>query len=56
MIDEAYKNVLIKKREVFRRATGTRKAIRIVMISASGVSKGGYYDTAQRILNADDMF
>lgn len=55
-IDEDYKNNLVNKRELFRDSTQTKKAVNIVMISANGVKKTGYYDIAQRILTGNDLF
>ena len=55
-IDEEYKNKLINKRELFKEATKTRKAVNIIMISAGGVKKNGYYNIIQRDINGDELF
>lgn len=56
VMDEAYKNNLINKRELFREATKTRKAVTIVLISANGVEENGYSGVAQRIITGNDLF
>ena len=56
VIDEHYNNVLINKRELFREAAKTRKALTIIMISASGVRRSGYYDILQRSISGDELF
>jgi AAA+ ATPase superfamily predicted ATPase len=55
-IDAGYDNELIIKRETFREETGTRKALHITMVTASGLTQGSYIGTVQAQVLLDDLF
>lgn len=40
----------------FRRATGTKKAVHLTMITTYGVQPGGYADDIQSQVTMDDLF
>jgi len=44
------------KRNVFIEETGTKKAVRIALITPVGVRRNDYYDTVQSIVTAEDLF
>lgn len=56
VIDKDCSSNLINKRELFREAVKTKKAVTIVLISAAGVKKNAYYDVARRMISGDDLF
>ena len=54
-IDAAYERQLIRKRDVFREKTGTSQALKIVMVSAVGLSGTAYTSYISDILTLDDL-
>ena len=47
---------LLKKREVFRKRTGTANALKIVLVSASGIQGTAHMEHISRVLTLDDLF
>ena len=55
-IDRDYEAKLRKKIEVFRQATGTKKALQLIMITTNGVSKNKYSSIVHSQITLDDLF
>ena len=55
MTDEADK-ALIKKRDTFKEMTETRQSLRIVLISAHGLSGTAHSEHISEVITLDDMF
>ena len=55
-IDEKYSDELIHKREIFRRETGTSKALMLTMITVNGVVNNEYKNIISNEVTADDLF
>ena len=55
-IDAEYEKDLIRKREVFRKETGSRKALWITMITFSGLKKNAYRNEVVNEISADALF
>lgn len=55
-IDAAYERQLIRKRDVFREKTGTSQALKIVMVSAAGLSGTAYTSYISDTITLDDLF
>ena len=55
-IDRAYDAALRNKVAAFAAETGTRKAIRLTMVTMSGLAHNAYWGTVQNELSADDLF
>ncbi len=55
-IDAAYERQLIRKRDVFREKTGTSQALKIVMVSATGLSGTAYTSYISDTITLDDLF
>ena len=55
-IDAAYERQLIRKRDVFREKTGTSQALKIIMVSAAGLSGTAYASYISDIITLDDLF
>ena len=56
VIDFSYEQQLIKKRDVFIEKTGTSQALKIVMISANGLSGTVYTSYISDVITLDDLF
>ena len=56
IVSQEYRSNLLNKKNLFREKTKTKKALMLVMISASGVSKSAYWDVLQNIVTGDDLF
>lgn len=56
VIDAAYEQQLIKKRDIFREKTGTSQALKIIMISAKGLSGKTYTSYISDVITLDDLF
>jgi hypothetical protein len=56
IIDKTYDAVLRNKVEMFRRNTGTKKAIQVTMVTIYGVKKNKYSSIAQSQVVLDDLF
>lgn len=55
-IEKNYEAKLRKKIEVFRQATGTKKALQLIMITTNGVSKNKYSSIVHSQITIDDLF
>jgi hypothetical protein len=55
-LDAKYDGELMRKRETFREETGTKKALHVTMITASGLSERSFMGTLQSQLTLDDLF
>lgn len=55
-IDATYEKDLIRKRNVLREETGTKKALWITMITTLGVKHNPYRDVVASELTAEDLF
>lgn len=55
-IESSYNAVLQNKKSRFIESTGTRKAVRITLISAEGVVRNSYSDDIPNKVTADDLF
>ncbi len=55
-IDASYEQQLIKKRDVFKEKTGTSQALKIIMISAKGLSGKMYTSHISDVITLDDLF
>ena len=47
---------IIRRIETFRKATGVRKAVRSVLISASGLKPGKYSGNIMAVVSGEDLF
>lgn len=55
-IDKSYHSQLQEKVDIFKEATGCRKAILLTLISSYGMVRNEYSDVVQRSLTLDDLF
>lgn len=55
-IDASYEQSLLKKRDVYKDKTGTSQALKIVMISAKGISGTAYTSYISDVITLDDLF
>ena len=55
-IDASYEQNLLKKRDVYKEKTGTSQALKIVMISAKGLSGTTYTSYISDVITLDDLF
>ena len=55
-VDAGYEQQLIRKRDVFRKKTGTSQALKIIMISAKGLAKTAYNSYISDVISLDDLF
>ena len=55
-ISADYEQSLLNKREVFRKETGTKHALKLVMISAGGIAGVAHTEHIARVLTLDDLF
>ncbi len=51
-----YEAKLLHKVDVFREETGSRQAIKLVMVCASGLAGSGHAEHVSRVLTLDDLF
>lgn len=56
VIDAAYEQQLLKKRDVYREKTETTQALKIIMISAKGLSGTAHTSYIADVLTLDDLF
>ncbi|MCR5356988.1 MAG: hypothetical protein K6E63_06235 [Lachnospiraceae bacterium] len=56
VVDAAYEQQLIKKRDVFKKKTETSQALKIVMVSAKGLSGTTYTSYISDVITLDDLF
>lgn len=55
-IDAPYETQLLTKQQLFREETGTKKAIHLTLVSASGLKQNSHSGVVQTLLTADDLF
>ncbi|MCR5102951.1 MAG: hypothetical protein K6B68_00610 [Eubacterium sp.] len=55
-VDASYEQQLIRKRDIFKNKTGTLQALKIVMISAKGLSGTAYTSYISDTITLDDFF
>ena len=55
-IDASYEQQLLRKRDVFKKKTGTSQALKIIMISAKGLSGTAYNSYVSDVITLDDLF
>ena len=55
-IDASYEQNLLKKRDVYKEKTGTSRALKIIMISAKGLSGTTYTSYISDVITLDDLF
>lgn len=55
-ISADYEMVLLNKMERFRQETGNKKALKLVMISVSGLAGTAHTEHVSRVLTVDDLF
>ena len=55
-ITKDYYQHLIERQEQFRGETGTRKALMLTMVSASGLKANAYADSIPKVITLDDLF
>ena len=56
MIDASYEQQLLRKREIFKEKTGTSCALKIIMISAKGMSGTAHTSYIADMVTLDDLF
>ena len=56
LIDAAYDLDLMRKREIFREETATKKALHITMVTSNGLAPGSYMGTVQAQVLLDDLY
>ena len=56
IIDKEYDLTLRNKIDSFRRVTGSRKTIQLIMITTYGLKKGKYSGIVQKEILLDDLF
>jgi len=47
---------IVHRVELFRRLSGTRKSVRTILISASGLKHGKYSGNVMTVVTGDDLF
>lgn len=55
-IDASYEQQLIRKRDVFKEKTGTSQALKIIMVSAKGLTGSAYTSYISDTITLDDLF
>ena len=55
-LDASYEQRLLKKRDVYKEKTGTSQALKIIMISAKGLSGTAYTSYIADVITLDDLF
>ena len=55
-IDASYEQQLIRKRDIFKKKTGTSHALKIIMVSANGLSGTAYTSYISDVITLDDLF
>ena len=56
VVDDSYEKQLLKKRDVYKEKTGTTQALKIVMISAMGVSGTTHTSYISDVITLDELF
>ena len=55
-VDASYEQQLLRKRDIFKDKTGTTQALKIIMISAKGLSGTAYTSYISETITLDDLF
>ena len=55
-VDASYEQQLLKKRDVYKKKTGTDQALKIIMISANGLSGTTHTSYISDVITLDDLF
>ena len=55
-IDASYEQQLLKKRDVFKEKTGTSDALKIILISAKGLTGTAYTSLISEVITLEDLF
>ena len=55
-VDASYEQQLIRKRDIFKKKTRTAQALKIIMISAKGLSGTTYLSYISDVITLDDLF
>lgn len=55
-ITSSYMQHILKRRELFRQATGTKKALHLTFITTYGLAKNAQYSMIQSEITMDDLF
>ena len=55
-IDVSYEQQLLRKRDIFKEKTGTSQALKIILVSASGLSGSNYPSYISDVITLDDLF
>ena len=55
-ISREYDRQLLKKRDIFQEKTGTRNALKIVLVSAAGVAGTAHTEHLSEVITLDDLF
>ncbi|MCR4945982.1 MAG: ATP-binding protein [Lachnospiraceae bacterium] len=56
VMDETCEADLVRKKEVLRQETGTKKSIQLTLISCSGLKKNKYSNVVANVITGDDLF
>ena len=56
VIDASYEQQLLKKRDVYKEKTGTSQALKIIIISAKGLSGTKHTSYIADVITLDDLF
>ncbi len=55
-VDASYEQQLIRKRDIFKKKTRTSQALKIIVVSAKGLSGTAYTSYISDVLTLDDLF
>ena len=55
-VNAAYEQQLLRKRDIYKEKTGTSQALKIIMISAKGLSGTAYTSYISDVITLDDLF
>ena len=55
-ISKDYDISLLKKRDIFQKKTGTKQALKLVLISAMGLSGVAHTEHISNVITLDDLF
>ena len=55
-VDASYEQQLLRKRDIFRKKTGTSQALKIILVSAKGLSGVAYTSYISVVITLDDLF
>ena len=55
-VDAPYEQKLLRKRDIFKKKTGTSQALKIIIISAKGMSGTAYTSYISDVITLDDLF